>query len=385
MDLKPYVPRTFDAWLSSVVASIKARNAKLTNWKPGSRIRTLIEAILFVIVRIQGQFQAAYNYALRENAYETFGFGKLPGKKSVGFVRYQKADVLTSYSIPQFAIDLFGIRYTTVAPAVINHPDTFVDIDIISDNFGVEGNIQSQEIDTNQGKGDISPLSGVGTLEFDRIFNPFPIEGGEGEESDESREIRFQDFIQNLARSTLAGIRSAVINTPGVVEAFVDENKNPNTGQEETGWVLVYISDGTASVAQSLIDAVFDKIQGVLNSDEFGYKGAGVRLFVGTIEIEPINIDYELDILDSSALSDAQVESIASSAIALYVNRLSNGNTVVLDLLRANGLSAHPDFVRIRFVAPLSDVSVPTGKIPKIGGTGGGTITCSAIFRIPKP
>ncbi|WCL51430.1 baseplate J/gp47 family protein [Leptospira sp. GIMC2001] len=385
MDLKPYAPRTFDALLSQFISYVAAKGVRLTNWKPGSRIRTLSEAIIFILVKISGDFQAAYEHAIREACFETFGFGKLPGFKSVGFVRYVKADVVGSFSIPQFRIDLFGVRYRTVSTATIVEPATFVDIDIIADNFGPEGNIQGLEIDTVQGRGDITDSLTGEELVFDRIFNPFPISGGEGEESDEKREIRFQGYIQNLARSTLDGIRNAVLSIPGVVEAFVDENKNPYTGAPETGWVLVYISDGTALVSSELIDTVFDIINGVVNSSDVGYKGGGVQLFVGTIEIEPINVDYELDVLDTSALTDEQVESISTIAISNYVNRLKNGNNVVYDLLWAAGLSSHPDFQRIRFNTPTADVSVPTGKIPKIGGTGGGTIACTTIVRIPKP
>lgn len=384
MNLRPYVPKTFDSLLSNTVAYIRSKNVRLTNWKPGSRIRTLIEAILFVIVRIIGDFQAAYNYAIRESCYQTFRHAKLPGKKSVGFVRYVKADVLTTFAIPVFSITLFGVRYTTVEAATIVAPNTFVDIDIIADEFGTDANIGSLDIDTDQGNGDVLDLEG-NELVFDRIFNPFPVEGGEGEESDEAREVRFQDYIQNLARSTLGGIKSGVLSIPGVVEAFVEENINPISGVEETGNVNIYISDGTSSVSPTLIQTVYDTIQGIVQSNNFGYKGAGVKLFVGTIEIQAIDVEYEIDILDSSGLTDGQVESIASTAIAQYVNRLSNGDNVVYDLLRSNGLASHPDFVRLRLLDPTSDINVPSGKIPKIGGSGGGAIVCASVFRIPKP
>jgi len=384
MDLRPYVPKTFDGLLSNTVAYIRSKNAKLTNWKPGSRIRTLIEAVIFIIVRIIGDFQASYNYAIRESCYQTFRHSKLPGKKAVGFIRYVKSDVLTTFSVPIFTISLFGVRYRTVQAASIVSPATYVDIDIIADEFGTDSNIGSLDIDTDQGNGDILDLDG-NELQFDRIFNPFPIEGGEGEESDEAREVRFQDYIQNLARSTLGGIRAAVLSIPGVVEAYVEENINPLSGVPETGHVNIYISDGTSSVSPTLIQTVFDTIQGVVQSNDFGYKGAGVELFVGTIEIQAINVDYEIDILDSSGLTDEQVEAIASTAIAQYVNRLSNGDNVVFDLLRSNGLASHPDFVRLRLINPIADIDVPSGKIPKIGGSGGGTIVCSAVFRIPKP
>lgn len=380
----PYTPKSFLGYLSAMVGFIVGRKIRLTNWKPGSRIRTLIEAIAFALARSSAEFFAGYQYARNFNCYESFGFDLLPGLKASGFIRYQNTGHISNISIPILTISLFGLTYHTIAATTLNTGDTFVDIDVVAGDVGTDYNLDALAIDTDNGNGDIFSETGE-ELTFERIFNPFEISGGTEIESEQSRQARWKDFINNLARSTMSGIRSGVKTVAGVVDSYVTENINPYTGDPETGWINIYVSDGTAVVSPAILQAVEDRISGVLGTDELGYRAGGTRLYVSTIAVQAININYELDVLDSSLLTDPQIEALASIAITKYVNRQPNGGDVLLDLVKSAGISAHPDFLRIRLVGLVSDISVPDGSVPKIGGTGGGTITCSLIARIPRP
>lgn len=381
-----YAPRTFLGYFTNGMAYIVAAGVRLTNWKPGSRIRTLWEAVCLMLSRSDAEYFAGYQYARDNACYDSFNFGLLPGKKATGFIRYAKTGHASNISIPILAISLFGINYKTVNTATLLVGETFIDIDIIADELGTKGNLIPLEIDTDQGNGEIyNPEDPNQVLEFDRIFNPVNIAGGTDQETEEARQARWQEFINNLARSTLAGIRAAVKSVPGVVDSFVTENINPYTGDPETGWINVYISDGTSMVDPAIISAVQAKINGIEGTSEFGYRAGGTTLFVGNILIQPINVDYELDVLITSSVSNSTFEFLVNAAISNAVNRLTSGADVLLDLMRAAGLNAHPDILRIRFITPVSDVSVPSGSLPKIGGTGGGTITNSLINRIPRP
>ncbi|MCW7467515.1 baseplate J/gp47 family protein [Leptospira levettii] len=381
-----YAPRTFLAYFSNIMAYIVGAGVRLTNWKPGSRIRTLVEAIALLLSRGDAEFFAGYQYARDNACYDSFNFGLLPGNKATGYIRYNHTGHTSNIDIPVFAISLFGITYKTIQPATLLVGDTSVDIDIIADELGTKGNLVPLEIDTDQGKGEIyNPIDPNEILTYDRIFNPVNITGGTDQETEESRQARWQEFITNLARSTLSGIRSAVRSVPGVVDSFVTENINPYTGDPETGWINVYISDGTGSVDPLIVTAVRNKIDGIEGTDELGYRAGGTTLYVGNILTQAINVDYELDVLLTSSVSNATFKSLVETSISNAVNRLSNGSDVLLDLMRAAALNSHPDILRIRFLTPSSDVSVPSGALPKIGGTGGGTITNSAINRIPRP
>lgn len=382
--VSPYTPKSFLGYFSSMVGFIVGRKIRLTNWKPGSRIRTLVEAIALTLARSSAEFFAGYQYARNYNCYDSFGFGLLPGNKASGFIRYQNTGHLSNIPIPVLTITLFGLSYKTANTTVLNIGDTEIDIDIIAEESGTNYNLDPLAIDTDAGNGDIFSETGE-ELTFERIFNPFEISGGTEIESEQSRQARWKDFINNLARSTLSGIRSGVKTVPGVVESYVTENINPYTGDPETGWINIYVSDGTAIVNPTILTAVENRISGILGTEELGYRAGGTRLYVSSILVQPVNITYELDVLDSTLLTDPQITAFADDAIMKYVNRQPNGGDVLLDLVKAAGVSAHPDFLRIRLIGLVSDISVPDGSVPKIGGTGGGTITNSLIARIPRP
>ncbi|MBM9499739.1 baseplate J/gp47 family protein [Leptospira sp. 201903071] len=382
----PYVQRTFLGYFTNLVSYVVAAKVRLTNFKPGSRIRTILEAISAILTRIESDFFAAYLYAIRNSCYESFGFPLLEGKKSTGFIRFVKTDHTSTYSIPIFTISLFGQDYQSVGPSSIAVGQTSVDIDIRALNSGSQYNLDPQGIDTNLGKGDVFPSADPNaSLEFDRIFNPFLISGGTDQETEEERLIRWQEFVNNLGRSTLAGILSGVKSVSGVVDCYVTENLNPNNGQSETGWINIYVSDGTSNTAPTIIQTVTDKIKGILGTPEFGYKAGGTRLFVGNLSVQPISFHYELDVLISTQLSDAQFKTLVELAISNYVNKLRNGDDVIFDRLKGAGINAHPDIQRIRFVGISTDIVVPLGSVPKIGGSGGGSIICDLINRINQP
>ncbi|MDI7165966.1 baseplate J/gp47 family protein [Leptospira santarosai] len=373
-------------FFTNLVSYLVAAKVRLTNFKPGSRIRTILEAIAAVLSRNESEFYVAYLYSIRNSCYESFGFGLLEGKKSTGFVRFEKTDHTSTYSIPIFTISLFGQEYQSVAPSNITVGQTFVDIDIRALNSGSQYNLDSQGIDTNLGKGDVFPSADRNSsLVFDRIYNPFLISGGTDQETEEERLIRWQEFVNNLGRSTLAGILSGVKSVSGVVDCYVTENLNPSNGQPETGWINIYVSDGTSNTAPAIIQTVTDKIKGIPGTAEFGYKAGGTRLFVGNLLVQPISFHYELDVLISTQISDTQFKVLVEQAIANYVNKLRNGGDVIFDRLKGAGINAHPDIQRIRFVGISNDFVVPLGSVPKIGGSGGGSIVCDLINRINQP
>lgn len=381
-----YAPRTFLAYFTNGMAYIVGAGVRLTNWKPGSRIRTLWEAVSLMLARGDAEFFAGYKYARDNSCYDSFNFSLLPGNKATGFIRYNHTGHVSNISIPILAISLFGITYRTISAATLIVGDSSIDIDIIADELGTKGNLIPLEIDTDQGNGEIyNPDDPSEILVYDRIFNPVNIAGGTDQETEESRQVRWQEFINNLARSTLSGIRAAVRSVPGVVDSYVTENINPYTSAPETGWINVYISDGTSLVDPGIVTAVQNKINGIEGTGELGYRAGGTTLFVGNILIQAVNVDYELDVLTTSAVSNSTFTALVNAAISNAVNRLTSGSDVLLDLMRAAGLNAHPDILRIRFVTPVADVSVPVGSLPKIGGTGGGTITNSVISRIARP
>lgn len=379
LDLSPYKPRTFLEYRQSIINWCVAKVARLSNFNPGSRAGTFIDAVAWILSLSDVSVLNGFRSAIIEGLYKVFGFERLPGQKAVGYVRIEIPAQITDTIFPIFQIDLFGIVFETVISVTIPAGDTFIEVDVRALERGTDGNITANQIDTLDGRGTLS----ISTITGTRVWNPSDFNSGTEIETQEARLKRFQDFINSLGRSTILGIYNAVISIPGVAGAVVQENYNPITGYPEAGWINIFVSDGTSTPPPSLITEVTKIIKGDINDpDNYpGYAAAGTVLYVTGIDVTGITVVYELVVRADSQLSNAEAESLGNNAITNYVNTLPLGQDVLWETLQAIGLTAHPDFLKINVTTPSADMSIPASSLPRIGGTSGGTITCILLPR----
>lgn len=379
-----YEPLSAEQYRQSMIAYLVSQGSGLSNFKPGSRINTLIEALSLELASADYEYFRAYREGIREACYDTFGFALKPGEKASGQVRIHNADPPQAIEIAPFSITLFGIRFLSEAsPPALTEADLHIDVNIAAERPGVEYNLPENTINTDLGQGIVEPrIEGAG-----QVTNPSAIRGGTDQESSASRELRFQAFIQNLARVTLPGIRAAVNNIPGVVEAFVQQNINPVTEEREYGWINVFVTDGTANISREFLERVENYLEGRLSENNFtAYIPPGSRLHVSTIKIQAINISLSITIDEKSALTDSETTELAKKAITEYVNRLGAGEDVLLNHIISSVIEARKeDIIYVQITNPQADIAVPAQTLPRIGGTGGGAVTLSSITRIARP
>ena len=374
-----YIPKLFNEYLTNIISYLVARNSKLSNWKEGSRLRTLSEAVALELSKQGYEFYNGMTDAIRQSCYNSFGFELLPAEKAVGFVRVVKTGHTETFLVPIFQITTFGVTYQSTIETSIPVWQTFVDVDIVAVNTGSNYNVDALVLDTDQ-ETDIDI-----ELDYDRIYNPVAIQGGTDGETEFERSERFQDFIRSLSRSTLDGISYGVSTVQGVKDFLVTENVDPYSGYDSPGWINVYLSDGTNLIDPVVVQAVKDKINGVLGDpNNTGYRAAGTRLFVGTIQIVPVNITYSMQVYETSEITDDQYEVFASAEIGRYINSLFNGQDVILDTVRSFALLSATDIHRVIIETPSSDIAIQHGHVARVGGALGGTITLSGIERITK-
>lgn len=383
--LPTYFPRAAEDILSNLIAYLVANGSSLKNFKPGSRIRTLLEAIALEIAAFSSEVHEFLKYGIRESDYQKFNFQLKSGNRATGIVRVFHQGHVAPYVVPEFQIDLFGLTFLSdPSPGSINPGATYLDVNVTAENPGSEYNLEAGSIDTDLGKGTVSPAAGTWD-DYERITNLTAIENGTDQESEASRETRFQEFIQSLARSTVLGIKSGVEAVDGVVAAYVEENINPATGNPETGWIIVYITDGTASPPQSLLDEVKKVIDGDPDDEVNypGYRAAGTKVHVTAIETAPISLTININLKSTSLLGDSEATAIYGNSISNFINRLATGEDVILQQVSAAAFEILPgDLHSIDFLSPGADIVVPGGQLPRIGGAGGGALTINAVNRI---
>ena len=378
-----YVPLSAEQYRQSIIAYLHARKSGLTNFKAGSRIGTLIEALALELARSDYEYLRSYREGIKEACYNTFTFGLKEGIRATGQVRVYNQTPPRNIEVPAFTITLFGIRYISEAnPPQLDETTPYVDSNISAENPGTEYNLPANSIDTDLGQGIIEPR-----FEFARITNIAAISKGTDQESEASREQRFRAFIQNLSRVTISGIQSAVSNIPNVSESYVEQNINPVNGKSEYGWINVYVSDGASDVSQDFLGSVRNYLLGLSATNDFvEHISAGTRLFVSPITIQPINLSLSLSINNRLDLTDSQIKEQAQAVVSSYVNRLAPGQDVLLDHIKSVIIELRrQDIIYVTIETPTRDIVVPSRSLPRIGGAGGGSVQITAINRIGIP
>lgn len=377
--INPFTPKTVIDYRSNMIGWLKAVGSSLSNFNPGSRVGSLIEAIAIELADSDLNTLNGLKQAILEGSYYTFGFSRLPGTRAGGFVRLEHAASLVDIVYPQFTIDLFGIQYQTTVPVTLIAGNTFVEVDILAVNPGSAGKISAGTIDTNEGRGTLVEVIEPNT----RVWNPANIAGGTDEESDIDRLSRWQQYIQGLGRSNVAGILTGLSTIPGIVDFVLQVNINPYTMLPEDNWVNCYVSDGTAVPSPAFLQLVYDTIAGRIDDPTNfpGYAAANANVFAGIISLQAVNVNFLLTVILGSTLTVGEALGIANNAAFTYMNNLPTGQDVLYDQLKASILKAHPDFLKCNLLVPAGDVFIVSTSKARLGGTGGGILTSAETAR----
>ncbi|EIE01461.1 baseplate J/gp47 family protein [Leptospira licerasiae] len=392
----PYIPKTFLEYNTALINYLVAQGSRLTNFNPNSRISTIIRAIATILSEGDIRTLNGFRYSIREGVYNAFGFSRLPGNLSSGFVRIENNGIVEPLSIPIFSLDLFGLGFESVAPVNLQVNQPYVEVELRATKPGTDYNIRRLSIDTAEGLGSLSiPLpSNV------RLWNTADFGGGTNFETEESRLRRFRDFIVSLGRSTPLGIYNAASSIPGVAGVQLSTNVNPLSGNFEIGWINIYVSDGTSNPPPELLNLVRKTIEGDLDDPENfpGYAAAGTYVYVAPVPVLGITVEFELEILNDSQLTNTDALNTATNALILYLNTLPVGFDVLLEQVIATILKSHPDFYRVNIQSffgklandpipsPLPspiDISVPDTYLPRTGGTSGGQVNGTIVRTEP--
>ncbi|TGJ99840.1 phage baseplate protein [Leptospira langatensis] len=392
----PYIPKTFLEYQTAFQNYLIARGSRITNFNANSRVSQIIDAIATLLSEGDVRTLNGFRYSIREGVYNAFGFPRLPGLKTVGIVRIEHSGHTTDILFPIFNLDLFGLKFQSVAPVTLVVGQTYVEIEVRAETNGVDYNITRLSIDTDDGLGSLDIQVPGGT----RFWNPADFSGGTELETEENRLKRFQDFILSLGRSTKLGIYTAATSIPGVAGVQMTLNVNPVSNAFEIGWINLYVSDGTSNPPPSLLSLVRKTIEGDMDdpSNFPGYSAAGTFVYTAAVPVIGINCDFVLGLMNDSQLTEAEALVIAINALTLYINTLPVGFDVTIEQVNATLLKAHPDFYHIQFnslygrlasdpiPSPLplpGDIEVQSTFLPRTGGTSGGQLVGEVLRVIP--
>jgi uncharacterized phage protein gp47/JayE len=261
----------------------------VSDYTPGSNIRTIFEAVSIFIEYLQFLVEQAYRSFYIDTAsagdlderVQDFGMVRKGTNFSTGIIKMMRETPATSTFIisreSQFSTqpDVFGntigFQLDTDVTFVSGALEATGAISCLVS--GVEGNVSSGTI-TNI----TSSIPGI-----DSVINPFALVDGATAETDEQLRKRVPIFLNGLKRANEDAIKSAIYLVEGITLVKTVEN-NPLPG-----YITVYVSTESGLLSDFQIESVTKSAE---DTAAFGIK---VVVVTPTVEYVTIELDAELD------------------------------------------------------------------------------------------
>lgn len=344
--------KDFASIVAAQVNHARAVTDKITDFQPGSVVRTLMEAPAVEIEELYMQFFLGLRDAIPVATFVSFGFDNLPAALARGFVSVSKVvphteDLLIPAGTAFSTTD--GRTYLSSEDITWPSGTNVVRIPVEASAVGLSGNVAGGIIVS-------SPFFGA-----DYTVSNSAITTGRDAESDREREARFAEFVRSLSRGTVAAceyaarqsrvldedgnlseyvMRAGVLENPGYVRIFVYSNRGVPSDE--------LVEDG-----QRRLDGWRDEVTGAVTP---GFRPAGVRVDVLPMVERVIDATISVEMFPGQALTEA-VEQRLGDVFATAIRGVQPGETLYVGTLVELLLSV----TGVRSVVPAVNENITCG------------------------
>lgn len=352
--------KDFVSIVASEINAARAATKKITDFQPGSVMRTMLEAPAVEIEELYHQFFIGLREAIPVATFRSFGFNRLPEARARGYVtvasEFPRTQDMTIPAGTEFTrADGFVYRSTTdtVWPAGSSLVVVFVE----ATTAGVVGNVAP------------------GGIVASTFFSSSPvtisnqgISTGRDQETDVEREARFAEFIAALSRGTIeacmyAARQAQVFDANGVLTEYVTRSGKI----ESAGYVRIFLyssagspSDALLAEAQKRLDGWRESESGVITP---GFRPAGVRVEALPMVEQAANLAIRVEMLPGAVLSNEVIQrmrDIFSSAVAsVQPEETLFLGTVIEMLLTVPGVRSIVPVTTENYVCAANEVLIP--------------------------
>lgn len=313
--------RGSDSILQKLTNWISTSTDKITDFNPGSAIRTLLESISLQIEEFYYDLKYAVQFAIKNSGYHAFGFTKTNAKKSTGNVTIYFTDALSKPIIIKKGTEfhtgrtrLQKIYFKATESIKIEENAQAAIVPVQCDLYGEIGNVQA---------GEITKMT-IGMANVHHIANLEDFTNGKDEESEIDREIRFKEYVHTLQRGTADAVAYGIKTVDGVSGVWVDDSN--------IGYMIAYVHDKNGNLSEGLKKQIDKTV--------YGYRSGGIE-----VEIRPIVkklVDISIDVNYRFNINEESYDYLIEKLIKDYINSLkasedlymSNVVTVINDKYR---------------------------------------------------
>lgn len=362
--------KDFASIAASMINHAKATQDKITDFRVGSVVRTLMESAAIEIEELYIQILNGIRESIPVAIYKSFNFDSIQERIATGVIRVtitlSVGDVLVSSGTKFIASDGAATKYESVDDVTIPQGSTYADIKVYASLPGTSGNLQIGTLFdvTPQVAGIVSAVSIAGFSD------------GADTESESETKARFINYISSLNRGTVSALRygiglAKVVDSSGftiesvkssvIVEPWSDDVTKP------VGLVECFIHNGVDGASSDLVLNVSKVIDGYVDVDGTivpGWKAAGVR--VNVLVAPPVTVSVSGTVTVSAGYGAQDVVSSVSSAISEYISSLDIGDDVFLSEIVFSAMSID-GVVNFRLTVPTVDIVVGNTQKAMVG------------------
>ncbi len=320
-------PPTANETAANMLATMAALSGVVTDYNPGSQVRTWAESI-GAVTEMQGvAAEAQAIQALAYSAISAFGITPEGAVAAVGTVTFLTGTggspplATQAVAIPAGTLVATngGVQFQTTADAVLAINTSSISVPVQAVIGGSTGNVVSGAID--------QILSSLAYPLF--VSNGAPTTGGTDAETVSATLARFAAKVSSLGLCSPVNIANAVIGVQvtgtgetvqyaNCYEPWVAAGTGAGSG---TAGFTVYIDGGTGSATSGLVAAVVSFLNGNAASGQSGYRPAGVPYVVSGVT--PVYANVAVTGVVASGASASGIVNSMTTAIQQYFQGLN--------------------------------------------------------------
>lgn len=190
--------KTFEELTTQMSDFIKANTNRITDFRVGSKVRTLIEAVAMIMEQYYHRVWQALKDAIEESVFTAFDFPRLPATYAIGEIRFSR-------STPA------GQPFKIIAGTIVKAGDLsftlLSDVTLGVGQLSVQGTVQCSKIGSigNVTAGAINTFT-TKPNGIEEVTNLEDFRSGQEEETRDARKLRFRDYLRTRARGTAGAI-----------------------------------------------------------------------------------------------------------------------------------------------------------------------------------
>lgn len=352
--------KDFVSIVLSMVNHARSVTDKVTDFQPGSVVRTIMEAPAVELEELYLQMFLGLREAIPVATFTSFGFDKLAAKVAHGYVSISVLEPLAQDLVVPMGTDFKsadGRHYVSTELVTWPAGVTIIRIPVAHTKAGAAGNISV---------GLINASSFFNEDEY--IISNALIDSGANEENDLEREARFTDFIKSLSRGTVtACLYAAKVATILDADNNVAQYVTRSGIFEDPGYVRIYLyantgkpSQALLAAAQAALDGHRDDVSGTITP---GYRSAGVQVQVFAMQERSIDLGVQVAMFDGYALTPA-VEQKIGDLFGGVIRTIAPGATLHLgslveSLLDVDGVEKIIPLTNSNILCGMDEVLIP--------------------------